>query len=68
MQPTHSQLPNLILPICGNGRLHRASKPPPNSLPGMIFRNTLPQIGKLRFGSCAGEVAFPPSNEDITLA
>ena len=33
-----AQLPNLILPICGSARPHRASEPPPNSLLGMIYR------------------------------
>ena len=32
-----AQLPNLILPICGSACPLRASEPPPNSLPGMIF-------------------------------
>jgi len=26
-----------------------------------LWGRTLPQIGKMWFGSCAGEVAFPPS-------
>ena len=30
------QLPNLILPICDSTRPHRASEPPPNSLPFII--------------------------------
>ena len=32
-----AQLLNLILPICGRVRPLTGSKPPPNSLPGMIF-------------------------------
>jgi len=25
-----------------------------------LWERALPQIGKMRFGSCVGEVAFPP--------
>ena len=32
-----TQLPNLILPICGSERPQRASEPTSNSLPGRIF-------------------------------
>ena len=34
---SQTQLPNLISPIFGSARSHRASELPPNSLPGMIF-------------------------------
>ena len=28
-----------------------------------LWGHALPRVGKMRFGSCVGEVAFPPSTE-----
>jgi len=32
-----------------------------------LWGRALPQIGKMRFGSCAGEVAFTPSSVTTIL-
>ena len=59
-----AKLSNLILPICSTARRHRAFDPPQNNLPGMFFQC---RKGKMRFRSCAGEVASPPSPSPMAV-